>query len=263
MADEPSIVHELPVQAIAQLERDEPALAAIRAQASAFAWIHTLPPHDPFLPPASDRSGQDRALLRRAGLPAFLHPVLNAAIRAAAGLPATERRGDFSLAVIRAAQSACIAIPGEEGVRLMALLRRYEAEAARQQSRGLAESLRREVSEERAQFSLLPPDIGPEMLRLSGIDDEPVVVAEAEAEPVVEITPEPAAEKPNRRIEAILHRAGPERPRGLVLDEPIPSLKSLIADWKAEREALDREQAEKIAATFGNANEKPGRSRVA
>lgn len=33
----------------------EPALAAIRAQASAFAWIHTLPPHDPFLPPASTR----------------------------------------------------------------------------------------------------------------------------------------------------------------------------------------------------------------
>lgn len=203
------------------------------------------------------------ALLRRAGLPAFLHPVLNAAIRAAAGLPVAERRGDFSLLVIRAAQSACIDIRGEEGVRLMALLRRYEAEAARQQSRTLAESLRREVSEERAQFSLLPPDIGPEMLRLSGIDDEPAVVAETEAGLADEAVPEPVAEKPNRRIEAILHRAGPARPRGLVLDEPIPSLKSLIADWKAEREALDRAEAERVAATFGNANEKPGRSRVA
>lgn len=33
----------------------EPALAAIRAREAAFAWIHTLPPHDPFLPPASTR----------------------------------------------------------------------------------------------------------------------------------------------------------------------------------------------------------------
>ncbi len=33
----------------------EPALAAIRRSPSTFAWIHTLPPHDPFLPPASTR----------------------------------------------------------------------------------------------------------------------------------------------------------------------------------------------------------------
>lgn len=32
-----------------------PALAAIRQSPSTFAWIHTLPPHDPFLPPASTR----------------------------------------------------------------------------------------------------------------------------------------------------------------------------------------------------------------
>lgn len=203
------------------------------------------------------------ALLRRAGIPAFLHPVLTAAIRAAAVLPAAERRGEFALPVIRAAQSACIDIPGEEGVRLMALLRRYEAEAARHESRHLAESLRREASEERAQFSLPPPDIGPEMLRLSGIDDAPAaVLEEAEIEPVAETPP------PNdRRIAANLSKTAPvreqTRARGLVLDEPIPSLKSLIAEWKAERETLDRAEAEKIAASVGNGNEKPGRSRVA
>ena len=33
----------------------EPALAAIRQSPATFAWIHTLPPHDPFLPPPSTR----------------------------------------------------------------------------------------------------------------------------------------------------------------------------------------------------------------
>ncbi|MGM9516487.1 sulfatase [Roseateles sp. DB2] len=33
----------------------EPALAAIGERGSSFAWVHTLPPHDPFLPPASTK----------------------------------------------------------------------------------------------------------------------------------------------------------------------------------------------------------------
>ena len=213
------------------------------------------------------------ALIRRAGIPAFLHGVLTAAIRASAILPAAERKDELCVPVIHAAQSACIDLPGEEGIRLMALLRRFEAEAARAGSRRMAQSLRREVTDERAQLSLLPPDIGPEMLRLAGISDE----AEIEVEPqsgvaiaAPEPMPEPASEVSSpitRRIEAVLSVRAPvreqTRARGLVLDEPIPSLKSLIAEWKAERAMLDRQQAEEVAATFGNQNEKPGASRVA
>jgi hypothetical protein len=48
------------------------------------------------------------------------------------------------------------------------------------------------------------------------------------------------------------------RARGLVLDEPIPDLATIIADWKAEREP-----SRVPAAPARNANEKPGRSRAA
>lgn len=209
------------------------------------------------------------ALIRRAGIPGFLHPALTAAIRAAGVLKVDDRRSTFALPVVRAAQGACIDVPGEDGVRLMALLRRYEAEAARAESRLVAESLRREATDDMAAMSLLPPDIGPDMLRLSGLGDEAAV---AEPEPAsVEEAVVIARSEPrvlmSDRIQAVLSRTAPMREvvrtRGLVLDEPIPSLKSLIAEWKAERETFDRAEAERVAARFGNQNDKPGRSRVA
>jgi uncharacterized protein (DUF2336 family) len=93
------------------------------------------------------------ALCRRAELPQFLIRPLIGAIRAAV----EEGKGTLtglSLNVIRAAQSACLDVPGEEGVRLLALLRRYEAEAARHDSRRLADSLRSEARQEFLHFTL-------------------------------------------------------------------------------------------------------------
>ncbi|MFN3482288.1 MAG: DUF2336 domain-containing protein [Rhabdaerophilum calidifontis] len=169
------------------------------------------------------------ALMTRAGLPGYLVPVLVAATRAAAAQPRQEGdRAEFLLPVIRAAEAACLAAPSEETTRLIALLRRFGAEAARAEARRLGEALRREAT--RTLPSLLPPEIGPAMLALAGSDA-------AEAPPA------------DRRI---------LRARGLVLDEPIPDLATIIADWKVER---DPSRVPAVPAR--NANEKPGRSRAA
>ena len=205
------------------------------------------------------------ALMRRAGIPTFLHPVLVASIRVSATLPASQRRGSYALPVVRAAQAGCLEVAGEEGVRLMALLRRFEAEAARAESRRIAESLRQEVNAEKEQFSLLPADVGPEMLRLGGLTDD----AEAASGVDKPAAPEPVLEEKTpmaRRIEAVLARNPPireARPIAAATGEAVPSLKSLIADWKAERAMLDRLESAKIAATIGNRNERAGQSRVA
>lgn len=174
------------------------------------------------------------ALLARAGLPAYLVPVMAGAIRAAFRLRESEREPGLVLPVIRAAQGACIGVPGEEGLRLMALLRRFEAEAARAQSRRLGESLRQGLAQERP--GLLPADIGPEMLALVDADAGLRDTSEARVD---------------RRI---------LRARGLVLAEPIPDLATIIAEWKAERVSSE---GPKPRLGPGNANEKPGRSRVA
>jgi uncharacterized protein (DUF2336 family) len=166
--------------------------------------------------------GAISAMIRKSGIPPFLGSLLVAVIRAAAMQRGALPDGDFSLPVLHAALGACIGVQGEEGVRLMALLRRYEADAARSQSRRIAEDLRREIGREAGASTLLPLDIGPEMLRLTCLDEEDVLDGLAF---VV------AAERPAARR------------RGLVLDEPIPDLKSLIAEWKAERAALDGAKA--------------------
>lgn len=206
------------------------------------------------------------ALLRRAGIPGFLEAALTAAIRAAAALPASERRDDFCLAVVRAAQAECFGSRTEDGVRLIALLRRFEAEAARNDSRRIAGELRRELGNGQALDngqtlnSLLPPDIGPEMLRLSGLSDE------AAPEAIVEMPVN--AEEATRNASAASRKKRIGRARGLVLDEPIPDLRTLIEEWKAEREAADRKNGiapvrSEIATSYENQNDKPGRSRVA
>lgn len=161
-------------------------------------------------------------LLRKAGLPSFVEPVLAAAAMAAARLGAEERRGEFSLPVLRAAQGACLGVTGEEGVRLMAMLRRFEAQTQREESRARAEALREDLRQEEAvPVALSFPDQAEDLLRLGGFDAEGQALVEA----VVEATP-PEFRSPDRRI---------LRQRGLVLDEPIPDLASVIAEWKQEQ----------------------------
>lgn len=198
----------------------------------------------------SRADGPISAIIRRAGLAAFLAPVMVAVIRAAAMLSADERGSGLSLAVLHAAQAACAAVPGEEAMRLMALLRRHEADAARAQSRRMAEELRQSVIAERVPLALLPVDIGPEMLRLSMAEEVGTEVREEPAETALP-APLPVPPEPARIVRA----------RGLLLDEPIPDLKSLIAEWKAEHAARDVARSE--AYLEANRNGKPGRSRVA
>lgn len=196
----------------------------------------------------SRSDGPISAIVRRAGLAAFLAPVMVAVIRAAAMLPGGERGQGLSLAVLHAAQAACAAVSGEDAMRLMALLRRHEADAARAQSRRMAEELRQSVIAERASIALLPLDIGPEMLRLSMAEDAaPAEPIEAEAGDAIAAT----RSSPARIM----------RMRGILLDEPIPDLKSLIAEWKAEHAA--RDVARSQALVEANRNGKPDRSRVA
>lgn len=218
------------------------------------------------------------ALMRRAGLPDFLIPVLVAAVRAANVLPEGDKRSDFAMPVLRAAQEGCLQVDGEEGVKLLAMLRRQEAEAARTESRRIAEELKRQSALHIAEVTLVPVDVSAEDLRLD--------VMPADAVPLIEHAVPPEAEVENKerlvvRMDRIIARppAPIDRPARPVLSPPqqakpaalpasareprVPSLKALIAEWKAERAEIERAEAAKFAASFGNRNEKPGRSRVA
>lgn len=199
----------------------------------------------------SRSDGPISAIIRRAGLAVFLVPVMVAVIRASALLPAGERGQGLSLAVLHAAQAACATINGEEAIRLMALLRRHEADAARAQSRRMAEELRQSAIAERVPVALLPLDIGPEMLRLSMVEDGEAEAPEDPAEDAPTVTTAIMPTSPARVL----------RMRGLLLDEPIPDLKSLIAEWKAENAMRDADRTQ--ALIEANRNGKPGRSRVA
>lgn len=184
-------------------------------------------------------------LLRRAGLPAFAEPVLAAAILAAARLTGEEGQGEFSLPVLRAAQGACIDIPGEDGVRLMAMLRRFEAQTLREESRARAETLKQDLRLEKAELLTLSlPGDAQDLLRLGGFDAE----GERLVEDIVRARPEAAP--PKRRI---------LRERGIILDEPIPDLATIIAEWRAELDA----QPATPPALLPAPTQKPGRSRAA
>ncbi len=89
------------------------------------------------------RSSGFTALYRKAGLPAGLLPAFEAAFSAfsepqadgvAAGLHLSRR-------IIERVLSACAQLPPEEAGKLMALLRRYESEAAREEAREFAVAL--------------------------------------------------------------------------------------------------------------------------
>lgn len=154
------------------------------------------------------------ALLRRAGLPGFLERPLIAAIRAAQELPEDKRGATLSLPVIRATEAACLDLEGGEDVRLLALLRRYESEAARAESLRLAEGLRLQAQNELAALSFNPEQMS-ELAELG---------SDAEAEEVIEL--EPCA------IVSIGSVSEPQQE-----PEKIPDLRTIIAEWKREREA--------------------------
>jgi uncharacterized protein (DUF2336 family) len=167
------------------------------------------------------------ALIRRAGLPAFLENPMIAAIRASQELSAGQRGNSLSLPVIRAAQTACLSLEGGDELRLLALLRRYEAEAARAQSRRLAEELRLEAQATMAELRFNAE----QTLALTALaaDDEPAAIIAA---PAAELQSEPA---PMPAVQAAEF-------------EPVPDLKTIIAEWKRERDQRRSEPAPPVPA---------------
>lgn len=160
------------------------------------------------------------ALFRRAGLPSFLEQPLIAAVRAAQELGAPQADGGLSLSVVRAAQSACLSMEGGEEVRLLALLRRYEAEAARVQSRRLAEDLRVQAQSDFPQHRLTGERT--HQLAVLGADDEVIDLAEKAVNPA-----EPALAAPAK--------------------DEIPDLRTVINDWQRERDSRLRAVFERPA----------------
>jgi hypothetical protein len=152
------------------------------------------------------------ALFRRAGLPGFLERPLIAAIRAAQDMPEDARGAALSLPVIRATEAACLDLEGGEDVRLLALLRRYESEAARAESLRLAEGLRLQAQNDLAALTFNPEQMS----------DLAELGTEAGEDEVIELQPS--------AVVSIGATAQPE-------PEAIPDLRTIIAEWKREREA--------------------------
>lgn len=96
----------------------------------------------------ADRRGQGfRALYARAGLPAGLRPAFEAALAAfAEGAGEDVSGAQLSRRMIQRALSACESLPEEEAGRLLALLRRFEVEAALDEARGIADGLADEAA---------------------------------------------------------------------------------------------------------------------
>lgn len=98
------------------------------------------------------------ALCERAGLPAALAPAIRAAVmatRSFAGAP----DGRLSLPVVSAVVDACEAAGGEQMGKAMALLRRFEAEAAREAAREETLRAAQAEAEERAEQARLAAEM--------------------------------------------------------------------------------------------------------
>lgn len=172
------------------------------------------------------------ALIRKAGLPGFLVPVMVAALFEAARLPRDERGLGLHLGIIRAAQSAIVGTDSEESLRLLALLRRYEAEAARAAARALADTLRARLATP-VLPTLASPETSDDMLRLAGFDGDECLVSDEDSVIEAMAENEPVAEP--------------------VAAESFPDLASLIAEWKAEHAA--RDEAAMAALVNGNTDQ--------
>ncbi|WP_420103275.1 DUF2336 domain-containing protein [Bosea sp. (in: a-proteobacteria)] len=91
-----------------------------------------------------DRRGAGlRALCRKAGLPQALEPAFTAAILAlnSRGFDAVPTRQGLDRGLLATVMQACDGMEGPEADALMALLRRLDAEAARDEARRMADSL--------------------------------------------------------------------------------------------------------------------------
>jgi uncharacterized protein (DUF2336 family) len=89
-----------------------------------------------------------RGLYRKAGLPAALEPAFIAALEAlaeSAGPDEDTGRGRLSRRLIERVLTACAVLEDPALDRLMALLTRFQAEAAREEARRLAEAIRRDT----------------------------------------------------------------------------------------------------------------------
>lgn len=98
------------------------------------------------------RDGRGAAFLplyRKAGLPRSLEPAFEAALSAMAegGAPDGARAGaQLSRRMVERVLAACAGLPPDEAGKLMALLRRFEADAARDEAREVADALADEAA---------------------------------------------------------------------------------------------------------------------
>jgi uncharacterized protein (DUF2336 family) len=116
----------------------EPALAE-----AAFVALSDLPPPRVAALLRDRRGAGLKALYRKAGLPDSLQPAFTAAIMAlnARGFDAGGRRSGLDRSLLREVLIACEALDGAGTEALMGLLRRMDAEAAREEARAMADSL--------------------------------------------------------------------------------------------------------------------------
>ena len=122
---------------------------AIGFAEAAFADLAGLEPRRVAGLLADSRAAGFGALYRRAGLPPALRPAFEAALSAQAEGLRDEDAAEgarLSRRMIERALTACADLPGEEAGRLLALLRRYEAEAAREEAREIADALADEAA---------------------------------------------------------------------------------------------------------------------
>lgn len=144
-SDAPSIVEVLratgrltPGLMLRSLLSGEPALAE-----AAFVSLSELPAERVAALLRDRRGAGLKALCRKAGLPAPLEPAFTAAILAlnGRGFDAGSARQGIDRGLMRSVLIACEALQGPETNALMALLRRMDAEAAREEARVMADSL--------------------------------------------------------------------------------------------------------------------------
>lgn len=87
-----------------------------------------------------------RALFAKAGLPDLLRPAFEAALAAGRDPKAGVGRAKLSRRMIERALRACDGLPPDEAGRLVALLRRFDVEAARDEARDAADGLADEAA---------------------------------------------------------------------------------------------------------------------
>jgi hypothetical protein len=109
------------------------------------------------------------ALYGRAGLPRSVKPAFEAAISAFREMGMATSEAQLSLRMIERVLSACADLSEDEAGKLMALLRRYEAEAARETARDAADALADEAAANAA--------LGYRPIALIGVDPDRMAAA--------------------------------------------------------------------------------------